>query len=291
MKITNKAGLPQPFVDFATRDYEYKEKRYSVTTLLNPVRQILLKRRHDSDITQDVSEMVWLIFGTAVHKILEQTKDRDALYKEEKFTHTLENGYTISGIVDLYDLENEIVTDYKTASIWKVIFGDYKDWRRQGLAYAWLLKKCGLECKQAKFYALLKDWNSGDAKRKSEYPKQAVESVVFDVTESGLKEIDEFINNKINELIKYENIADDELPLCSEEDRWYTGDKFAVMKNGRKSALRVFDNEEEAKSYMQENGGDYIENRKGEDRKCKDYCQCCEFCSYWKEHYKEEESV
>ena len=91
-------------------------------------------------------------------------------------------------------------------------------------------------------------------------------------------------------MISYENIPDDDLPMCSEEDRWYTGDKFAVMKNGRKTALRVFDNEEEANTYMAENGGDYIEQRKGEDRKCKDYCLCCHFCKYWNEHYREEET-
>ena len=32
MKITNNLKLPQPFVDAVDKDYQYKDKRYSVTT-------------------------------------------------------------------------------------------------------------------------------------------------------------------------------------------------------------------------------------------------------------------
>lgn len=40
-------------------------------------------------------------------------------------------------------------------------------------------------------------------------------------------------------------------------------DKYAVMKNGQKRAKRVLNSEEEAKSYMEQHGGDYIELRPG----------------------------
>lgn len=40
-------------------------------------------------------------------------------------------------------------------------------------------------------------------------------------------------------------------------------DKYAVMKNGQKRAKRVLDSEEEAKAYMEQYGGDYIELRQG----------------------------
>ncbi len=40
-------------------------------------------------------------------------------------------------------------------------------------------------------------------------------------------------------------------------------DKYAVMKNGQKRARRVLDSEEEAKAYMEQHGGDYIEFRPG----------------------------
>jgi len=34
---------------------------------------------------------------------------------------------------------------------------------------------------------------------------------------------------------------------------------------------------------MAENGGDEIQVRPGEDKKCLDYCAACEFCNYYLE--------
>ena len=36
---------------------------------------------------------------------------------------------------------------------------------------------------------------------------------------------------------------DDELPICTPEERFNNGDKFAVMAKGHKRALRVLDNQ------------------------------------------------
>jgi hypothetical protein len=285
MKITNKLGLPEPFVIMATSDYQITPKRYSVTTLLKPTREILLMRRYGNEIEQDCSNMIWMLFGSAVHHILEKSNGADT-FAEEKLYHTLPNGYTISGIIDLYDMEKKEIVDYKTASVWKAILGDFKDWERQGQAYAWLLHKNGLECEKAKFYAILRDWSQAEASRKADYPQNTIVAKEFQTTD--LTEIDTYLNAKIEELIKYESMQDNELPLCSEEDRWKSADKYAVMKNGRKSALRVLDTEEEALDYQKQNGGDRIEKRKGEDRKCKDYCLCKTKCDYWKQNYMEE---
>jgi hypothetical protein len=43
---------------------------------------------------------------------------------------------------------------------------------------------------------------------------------------------------------------------------------------------------EEAEKWMADNGGDEIEVRPGEDKKCIDYCSACEFCNYYKESVK-----
>lgn len=281
MKITNKTNLPAPFLRMAQSDYEAKPKRYSATTLLKPVREILLKRRHDANIEQDCADMIWLLFGQAVHHILEKYGTGESEFTEEKLTVELENGYTVSGIIDFYDLDKGEVVDYKTASAWKVIYKDFDDWRKQGLIYAWLLRKNGLPCNKATFYAILKDHNVQKAKHDADYPKLPVQKVEFKVSDEEIAEIDKFIREKIDLLIKYENAPDDELPLCAPEDRWNDGDKYAVMKKGRKTALRVLDSEEEAELYKQNNGGDYVEKRPGTDKKCIDYCLCCTKCAYW----------
>ena len=59
MRIKNKLGLPKPFVSAVEREYQYKDKQYSVTTILKDVREILLTRRHNDEIEQDVADMAY----------------------------------------------------------------------------------------------------------------------------------------------------------------------------------------------------------------------------------------
>lgn len=282
MKITNNANLPMPFVRMAEDKYEIKPKIYSITTLLKPVREILLNRRYNEDIEQDCSDMIWLLFGKAVHSILEQYSAGASEFAEEKLVVELENGYTISGVIDLYDIDKAEVVDYKTASVWKAIYKDYDDWKKQGLGYAWLLKQNGLPCKSVVFYAILKDWSKQKAKHDHEYPQSPVVKVEFTVSDEEIAEIDKYLRAKIDEIILYEGKPDAELPLCSEEDRWHDKDTFAVMKKGRKTALRVLDSMAAAEEWKNQNGGDFIESRKGVDKKCADYCLCCTKCDFWK---------
>ena len=70
---------------------------------------------------------------------------------------------------------------------------------------------------------------------------------------------------------------------CSKEERWATEDKWAIMKAGRKTALKVCSSEEEAKSLMETMGGTDIEFRQGESKKCVDgYCVCRNYCPFYK---------
>lgn len=307
MKITNKLNLPQPFVDAVTREYQYKDKQYSVTTILKDLREILLTRRHNDEIEQDVADMIWLIFGTAVHKVLEDSKEEETEFKEEHFVEEVENGYKLSGQADLYNAKEKMITDYKTCSVWKVIYNDWDDYRKQLLMYAWAFKKMGFEVEKGQIVAVIKDHSKTKAKIDSSYPQYPVYKKVFEFTDKDFEEIEIFIKDKFKEISKYENVSDDELPICSPENRFNEGNKYAVKKKTNKRALKVYDNLEEAEKHLsqleykvmdkktgeiEEIRNDYeIETREGEDKKCKDYCSCCNFCSYYKEKYlnKEEE--
>lgn len=291
MKITNKLNLPKPFVSAVSREYEYKEKQYSVTTMLKDIREILITRRHHKEIEQDVADMIWLILGTAVHKVLEDSKEENVEFKEEHFVEEVINGYKLSGQADLYNAKEKIVTDYKTCSAWKVIYNDWEDYRKQLLMYAWAFKKMGFEVEKGQIVAIIKDHSKTKAKTDSDYPNYPVYRKIFEFTEKDFNEIEEFIINKFKEIEKYENVPDNELPICSEENRWNTGDKFAVKKVGNKRALKIYESLEEAEKHVKENENLEIEIRKGEDKKCLEYCSCCEFCDYWKQNYsnKEEE--
>lgn len=282
MIITNKFNLPAPFVSLAQRDYIYEPNEYRVTSLLKGVRETILERRHGDKIERDVSDMVWLLFGTAVHSVLERHQEGENELKEERIKIPF-GDYILSGQFDLYNDSTKLVTDYKTASVWKIIFGDFEDWRRQLLIYCYMLRKIGFDAQGGQIVAFLKDHSKRDAKIKADYPPLPVQTVKFTFTDADFAECEEWLTARFAEIAAAEKLPDDELPVCTPEERFNSGDKFAVMKKGRKTALRVLDSLEEAKQWMAENDGDEIQVRPGEDKKCMDYCAVCEFCNYYRE--------
>lgn len=283
MQITNVLGLPQALVDACDTKIHNEEGTVSATTLKSGVREILLTKRHWDEMTDDVADRIFVLFGAAVHALLE--RESPDTFVEERFEKQI-GKYKVTGRLDCYDMKQKIIFDYKTATTWKYKFADFSDWKFQGLVYAWLLKQEGLEVKECRFVAMFKDFSKTKAKTEAGYPSKPTYVYKFDVTQSDLEEIEKKIIAKVQELEVSENLSDEELPLCSDEERWAKPPKFAVMKTGRKTAVKLCDDRKMAEQYIEAVGGDlYIEERKGSDGKCDGYCGCCEFCSYWKEHY------
>lgn len=110
----------------------------------------------------------------------------------------------------------------------------------------------------------------------------------FDFTEDDFVEAEKEIMDKFSQLESLQNTSDDDIPECSKEERWATDDKYAVMKNSAKKALKLCNSKQEAEEYIASGKGDYIEFREGEDKKCMEYCSCKEYCSYWKGKYGKE---
>lgn len=280
MQITNNLNLPQPFVSAVTREYTYTDKRYSVTSILKGTREAILQRRHDEEIVSDVADMAWLIFGTAVHSVLENSDETETQLKENKIEVPIKDGYTLSGIFDLYDDATGIVTDYKTATVWKVIFNDWEDYRKQTLIYCWMLRQIGFDARRGEIVALLKDHSKTKAETEADYPNYPIYRIGWDFTERDFDEIEEFIYSKFAEIAAAEQLHDDDLPICTEKERWHKPDKWAAKKKGNKRASKLFDDESSAMKYAEENGM-VVEFRPGEDAKCSKYCSVCEFCNHW----------
>lgn len=278
MKVTNIYNLPQALVDAVSTERHNKDGEYSATTLLKGSCETLLTKRHWDDILVDASESIWQIFGTATHAIFEAQKDNT--FKEEFFSVDVSKS-KVTGRVDSYDMENETLVDWKTASVWKVIKQDFADWKRQGLIYSWLMKKSGLTVKKCRFIALLKDHSKADAKKNADYPRQPIYIFEFDVTADDLADIETFIESKVKELEFYDLTPDEELRPCTPEERWTTPEKWAHMKEGRKSAIKLYDSEEEA-AKVELKKDEYIEHRPGENKKCDNYCNCREWCPLFK---------
>lgn len=287
MKVTNKLGLPQAFVNAISVDRHNKDGQYSATTLNKGTAEVILTNRHWNELETDASEEVWAIWGTAVHAVMENQADNN--FKEELFEVEVESDNQkriITGRVDSYDMENETLYDWKTASVWKIQFSDFKDWKQQGLTYAWLMSRNGLTVKKCRFVAMLKDWSATKAKTDKDYPSLPVYIYEFDVTEKDIVETTERINKKVAELVKAERLSDDELIPCTPEERWATDEKWAVKKTGQKKAIPggLCDTLEQAEKLVGEKGGKgfEIEHREPTSRKCEDYCICKDFCKFYK---------
>lgn len=273
--VTNRYNLPQALVNL-TKEKEYQENRYSITELLNPTREILLLRKHAKEIEIDVSDTISTLFGSAVHKLLEEADSENA---EVKMEYVLEDGTTIVGIAD--KIGKDAIEDYKTCTVSKVSKSDFSEWRDQGLGYAWLHYKLTGEIKRKlKFYALIKDWSKLQASKRPNYPVSPLYTWEYDIKDSDYDYIEQKIKDKLAD-IKSGNMTQ-----CSLEDRWYTGDEYAVFKNvGDKRAAMVTADEQEAHDYITNKlgGTGEIQVRKGESLKCKYYCKVAKFCEYAKE--------
>ena len=179
-------------------------------------------------------------------------------------------------------MERGIINDWKTASVYKVMKADFSDWYKQGMTYAWLLQQSGLEVKKCRFVALLKDHSKTKAKNDSSYPQSPVFIYEFDVTPEDMAETRDRILNRVLEIEAAYELEDDFIEPCSDDERWADGEKWAVMKNGRKTAIKLFDNEADADAMAGEMGNAYyVEHRPAISRKCLDYCNCKEFCSFY----------
>ena len=279
MKVMNKLNLPAAFVNAVSTTRHNAAGCFSATTLNKGAKEIILSDRHFDEIEVDAADQVWAVWGTAVHALLESQPDNN--FHEEYFKVQVSNSY-VTGQVDSYDMENATIYDWKTASVWKVQFADFEDWRRQGMTYAWLLQQSGLEVKKCRFVALLKDHSKTKAKTDSSYPQSPVFIYEFDVTPEDMAETRDRILNKVLEIEAAYELEDDLIEPCSDDERWADGEKWAVMKNGRKTAIKLFDNEADADAMAGEMGNAYyVEHRPAISRKCLDYCNCKEFCSFY----------
>jgi hypothetical protein len=285
MTITNRNNLPEAMVRACETTSHNKKGCVSATTLLRGEKEIILTSRHWEEMTDDVSDRVWAIFGTAVHSMLEH--DSPDTFAEESVELEI-NGMTVTGKIDCYNMKSGHIEDYKTASVWKVLFKDFDDWYKQGMIYAYLMRKNGFTVTRCRFIAMLKDWSKSKAKFDSSYPDSPVYIHQFDVTEKGLLEIEQFIISKVNSIKLCGDFSDDEITECTKEERWAKDDVFAVMKKGRKSAVKLFDKKDEAETFAID--GMYVEVRPAKSTKCLEYCGCCEFCNYYKTLIVEEKN-
>jgi len=279
MIITNRFNLPEALISVLSRARPPSTSGFSVSTLISPPRIAQLTRRHWNEIKTDVSEMLWLLLGSATHYVIEKAKIPDSLVEEKLFT--VMDGEQIRGRADLW--KDEILDDWKVTSVWTVIFNPSgkPEWRAQLNIYAWLYSLQGFITKKLRVPAILRDWQKGKALQGGDYPP--IPMHVFDIPLWTTEDTVAYVRERIRMHKEAMPLPDDQLPLCTDEERWVKAGKFALMKEGRKSAVKLYDDKKEAiKELASCDSKHYVEERKGEAVRCKDYCDVAQFCSQWK---------
>ena len=280
MKITNKYNLPQSVVD-AVQRHEHRKANFSVTQLLKGATEIALEMMYPDKLEMDVSDMFNMLLGTAVHKVLEE-QERDGVLNEHYMETTVFAGMTVSGCADYIDTTIKEIGDYKTCSAWKVIFKDYEDWREQTKAYLYLwYMETGELWHDARVTAIIKDFSQTDAERKPDYPKKPIVAIPFHFTDAEIFGVAESWQEKIIDVLQ--KLVSQDFGCCSEKERWSKPTKYALMKQGHKTALKLYDEEADCLEAVDSDRDNlYMEVRDGEDTKCEKYCVAgkCGLCEY-----------
>jgi hypothetical protein len=272
--ITNNLGLPDPIVRAITRDtWTPKPNRIGVTTLIAPPRKAALEILHADELVEDAADRVWALLGQAVHSIIERAGGLGIA--EHRLTMDIE-GWTLSGILDhfVYDPDG-CLSDYKVSSTWAAKEGGKEEWDQQTNIYAHMLRHQGHAVARARVVLICRDWRKNEFLRygSSGYPAQQV--VVLPVTLWTPEQCDVFIRERMR---MHQAARAGVLPHCTPEERWQRPTVWALMREGRKSAVKLYDNEAEADAAANGAKGVSVVKRPGIAMRCSQYCSVAKQC-------------
>jgi hypothetical protein len=277
MEITNNYKLPEPLVNAVkNQPYDPGESYITATGLISPPLIRKLKALHDHEITEDAMDRIWALMGSIGHRILEFSTER-GLAEERLFADIA--GKKVSAQIDnlsltVYDDLHDL-TDYKFTSAWAVVFGK-DEWEQQLNIQDYLLWVNGYDVDRLFICAILRDWDKN--KVKAGYPPAQVHTIQIAKWEREKQE--EYIARRLAmHLAAEEGIVS----VCSDSERWKKEPVFKVMKEGRKTALRVLPTMGGAIDWMKEKDpkgkqGLFIKKFDGSYTRCEGYCSVQQFC-------------
>lgn len=308
MKYFSKPdGMPRPvYIALTRRKYSAGDAKYSVTTLLKPPRVVQLERRHDSKIIIDCRRNAKALLGTFWHNGLEGVANEypdECEIVELRMFEEIEvtvRGKTykvkVSGAFDLHEegetqeegnlfaLEEGVLWDYKTCSSWILRYGPKKEWIGQLNIYARWLRKRGNVVTSIRICPMFTDHKKRDGLSKYATGDPIELPMWTD------EQTDQFLQERVRLHEEAELTADDQLALCTGEERWMRETYWKVRKKGTlRSKLEKFSTEQEALDRLKELGDGYEASFCGDEpRRCNDWCNCSLHCNQFKSEFPDE---
>jgi hypothetical protein len=303
MKFTNKFNVPSEIIRAYHNDkYSKGDSDFSITGLITPPQQRVLKEMYRPEITIDYSDEIWKLLGSGIHAVIERANENytDNL-TEQRFTVDI-LGKKVSGQIDNLNVPEKKLEDWKVTSSYTVKNaiknGIKSEWVSQLNCYKYLYEKStGKKIDQLNIICLCRDWNRWEFERSgSPYPECPIATLPVEIWET--EKTEKFLTDRVA-LHKETDIAVEMgirvMPVCTDEERWMKPDEFRVTKKGRKSAMRRLPSEEEANEWIKKNVPEKIHKDisivfiKGEATRCKAYCPVSNFCSQYQEEVKNSE--
>ncbi len=276
MNATNQHDLPSwlyRLLSYDTYGRGDMPSDISVTQLIDSPMVRRLRIDHKDAIEEEAVDRLWSVYGTAIHDRAQEANSNSAdVIMEKRLYHRI-GDKVLSGQFDIYEPYSKNLTDIKVTSAWSVTYGGNSKWEPQLNVLAYLLAQHDYEVKSLTIGAILRDWQRSKA-GDGNYPALPVQLIDIPLWSQP---------KQLQYIIDRMRMHFDDAPTCSDEERWRSPDKFAVMKEGRKSALRVLDTKDAAERWQvantREGDGTYIDYRAGAYKRCEAYCSVADFCA------------
>lgn len=309
-KYLNASSVPLSVAVFlATDNYDHDEHAISATSLIRPLRQIILSSRVSTeDSAVDLIQLVPSRMGSAIHDAIERSwkeNHQEALsalgYPKrviEKIRINPEPSELTDGVIPIY-LEQRIkkqvgkflisgkydfigdgrVEDFKSTSVYTAINNTNDEkYILQGSIYRWLNPEIITKDEMA-IQFIFTDWSKAKAMSDPKYPQQRIQQRILPL--KSVQETDAFIRRKLDLIEKYWDAPEDEIPECSDEDLWRSEPVWKYYKNPSKMtrSTKNFDNKQDAYLRLAEDGGTgIVVEQPGQVTACR-YCQAFTLCS------------
>lgn len=285
MKITNKLGLPDPFVRAVSeKTYNSEGSWRTVTELIGPAKISALRKKHEDEIEVDAADLVYTIQGETAHALFERAAKsmREEGWISEMRIHHQVEGKNISGAFDLYNPRKGELIDFKVSTAYKAKGEVPEEWVNQTNILAHLIRQKMLNTKsephrveKIRVLLVMRDHSKLEAKRNPDYPQTPVQYIEIPVWDDD--KCREYLKNRVVLHLK----AEQEQILCSPEERWAKPTIWAIKKVGASKAIPggLYADEAKAQEALAGLGKGYsIEYRPGENTRCENYCNVSKWC-------------
>lgn len=276
---TNVTGVPLSVaVYLATDTYDHVPNSISVTSLLKPLRQIILRARVPSEMNvTDILSLVKSRTGTAIHDSIERawkTNYRKALkrlgYPDSVIDRVKINpdpdtvtesdipvymelrtqreimGYTITGKFDF--VAEGRLEDFKSTTVFTWINGNKdEDHSLQGSLYRWLNPQIILEDHMAIQY-IFTDWMPGRAAAEEKYPNKPMEQKLIPLL--SIEDTEQYVKERLLQVKQLWNADETVLPLCNDKELWRNAPHYKYYKNPAKRLRSTKNFDSSADAYV-----------------------------------------